>query len=146
MNDSTSLNEAPQINILPADTHGDILVQLIRGQERAATALELQNRRLFGGDGQTGSIPALFKLQQDLSEKLDSNKDALIEKIATVKMELSAEMGVDKIQVDKDIEDLEERHQNLENKINWYGGGIATLGAAATFVLGYLGLHAKAGH
>jgi hypothetical protein len=146
MSDSNPTSDAPQINILPVDTHGDILVQLIRGQERAATALEFQNRRLFGGDGQPGSIPALFQLQHDLAAKLDANKDALMDKISAAKADLSAEMSVDKQQVDEDIENLECRQQDLEKKINWYGGGIATLGAAATFVLGYLGLRAKAGH
>src|SRR5271163_2044673 len=92
-NDDTPLVTG-NINILPADSHGDILVQLIRGQERAATALDIQNKRLFGGDGQAGSIPALFQLQQALATKLDSNKDELVDKIEKVKDVLSEKMVV----------------------------------------------------
>ena len=139
-------NDAPQINILPADSHGDILVQLIRGQERAATALELQNRRLFGGDGQKGSIPALFDLQQALAQKLDTNKDELAAKIETTKEVLSEKMVVMKAAADADVKLVAERQQKLENRANWYAGGLAAIGSAATFALGYLGLRARAGH
>jgi hypothetical protein len=74
----------PAINILPSDTHGDILVQLIRGQERAATELRLQNERLFGGNGQPGAIYRIVQQHEDLAQKIDDTKSDLIKKIDEV--------------------------------------------------------------
>ena len=128
-------NDAPQINILPADSHGDILVQLIKGQERAATQIELQNNRLFGGNGQKGSIPALFELQQTLATKLDTNKNELVDKIDGFHKTLAGK-----------IDDVEDKHNVLDKKMNWYAGGLAALGSAATLVMGYIGIRVKTGH
>jgi|ERR1700735_422695 hypothetical protein len=132
------------INIIPPDSHGDILLQLIRGQERAATALELQNRRLFGGDGQTGSIPALFDLQHKLAEKLDRNKEDLVEKIEGAKKDLQASIDGNKEKTDADIKEVREKAANLDIKVNWFAGGLAALGTAATFVLGAIGIYHRA--
>lgn len=137
MTDSTNNNsgDVPQINIIPADSHGDILVQLIRGQERSATALELQNQRLFGGNGMPGILPALIQQHKDLVVTLDTNKVELLGKIEAAKTELSNKMTV-----------VDEKYNKLNVKVNWFAGGLSALGSAATLAMGYIGLRARTGH
>jgi hypothetical protein len=130
--ENNNSGDAPQINILPSDSHGDILVQLIRGQERAATALELQNRRLFGGDGQQGSIPLLFQQHKELAAKMDATKDELATKLDDFKTVLTVK-----------IDGVEDKHTALDKKVNWYAGGLAALGTGVTFVLAALGVYHK---
>ena len=137
---------AGHINILPADSHGDILVQLIRGQERSATALELQNKRLFGGDGMPGMLPAIIDQHKQLAQKIDANKDELAGRIEAAKTDLSNKMTEQKEAVDEDIKAVDDKYNSLNVKVNWFAGGISTLTTAAGLVLGYIGLRAKAGH
>lgn len=132
---------ADDINIISPDTHGDILVALIKGQERAATELRLQNTRLFGGDGQQGAIPFIVQQHKELVEKLDKNKDELVEKIEETRTTLTDKIDATKKETDKDIKDLTGKHNKLDKKVNWYSGGLAALGVAATLVTGWLGIH-----
>ena len=139
-------NDAPQINIIPADMHGDILVQLIKGQERSATALDLQNKRLFGGEGMPGLLPAILQQHRDLDVKLDNNKNELLQKIETVKTDLSVTMTVQKKETDASIKAVDDKYNKLNVKVNWFAGGLSALGSAATLAMGYIGLRARTGH
>jgi hypothetical protein len=148
MTDQNHNDEAPvvhvPINILPVDSHGDILVQLIRGQERSATALELQNRRLFGGDGMSGMLPAMIEQTKDLAKKLDANKDELLDRIEDAKKDLKASIDTNKEKTDADIKEVRDSAADLSIKVNWFAGGLAALGTAATFVLGAIGIYHRA--
>jgi hypothetical protein len=130
---SDESNAAPSqsttsVNILPSDTHGDILVQLIRGQERAATQLQNLNERLFGANGQTGALPFLVQQHKDVAQKLDDTKTELLNRIDTAKEDLSTKMGAQKEATDADIEKVDKKHNKLDKKVTWYAGGIAAIG------------------
>lgn len=99
---------------------------------KTATTVELLNTRLFGGEGQVGALPYILEKHEDLVQKLDVNKKELLDKIEAKKAE-----------TDKDIEDIREEHHKLDVKINWFAGGLAALGSAATFVTAWMGLHHK---
>jgi hypothetical protein len=135
--------DVQQINILPSDSHGDILVQLIRGQERAATALELQNRRLFGGDGQAGSIPALFDLQQKLAAKLDDNKEYLVTKIDGAKRDLQVSINGNKAETDGKIEKVSDAQIDLDRKVNRFTTVAATVNTIFIGAMAALGFYHK---
>ena len=106
------------------DSH-DLLVQ-------TALTVELLNTRLFGGAGQKGAIPYMYEQHEALTKNLNDNKQELLDKIDLKKQE-----------VDESISALEEKHNKLDKKVNWYTGGVAAIGAGATLILGWLGLHAK---
>jgi hypothetical protein len=140
--DSNAIPSQPTTNvtILPTDTHGDILVQLIRGQERAATEIKNLNERLFGGNGAPGALPILYEQHRTVAQKLDDNKTELLNRIDGVKEDISNKMVAQKEATDKDIEGLEKKHNKLDKKVTWYSGGIAVLGTVLTAALALLGI------
>jgi hypothetical protein len=123
-----------------------LLLELVKGQQAAATELRLQNARLFGGDGQPGAIPTLFANHQKLSEKLDANKTELVNKIEAAKEELSLNMATQKKEIEDEICDLRTDHEGLEKKVTRYGTIGATVQSMIILAMGALGLWHKAGH
>ena len=83
------------------DSH-DLLVQ-------TALTVELLNTRLFGGAGQEGALPFMFKQHEALTKNLNDNKQELIDKIDLKKQE-----------VDKSISALEEKHNRLDKPNGTY--------------------------
>lgn len=132
-NNVTSPAATTSVTILPSDTHGDILVQLIRGQERSATEMRNLTQRLFGGDGQLGAMPYLIEQHKEVTKKMDDNKTELLDRIDTAKEDLSKKMVAQKEDTDKDIEKIQGKHNKLDKKVTWYSGGIAA-------IVGLLGL------
>lgn len=107
------------------DDHKELLV-------KTATTVELLNTRLFGADGQMGALPYILKQHEDMSAKLDKNKQELLDKIDLKKKE-----------IDTDVDELRKDHNNLNIKVNWFAGGLTALGTAATMVMSWVGLHHK---
>lgn len=103
----------------------DLLVQ-------TANTVDLLHSRLFGGDGQIGALAHMYQQQKELTEKLDSSKRELLDRIDAKKKD-----------VDEDIKNLADKHESLNIKVNWFAGGLASLGTAATLLLGYIGIHNK---
>ena len=136
-------NDAPQINIIPADSHGDILVQLIRGQERSATALELQNTRLFGGDGATGMLPAIIQQHKELATKLDTNKTELLDRIEAAKGELRAQIDAKKTDTDASVKVVADAQIALDRKVNHFTTAAATVNTIFLGAMAAIGLYHK---
>ena len=99
---------------------------------KTATTVDLLNTRLFGADGQVGALPYILKQHEEISAKLDRNKQDLLDRIDKKKEE-----------IDADVKDLQEKHNNLNIKVNWFAGGLTALGTAATMVMSWVGLHHK---
>lgn len=118
------------------DDHKELLV-------KTATTVELLNTRLFGGDGQKGAIPFILEQHMDLAKQLDSNKHELIERIEEKKDQLMDKIDKTKQETDADIKVIEEKHESLNGKVNWFAGGIAALGTAATMIMTWFGIHHK---
>lgn len=111
---------------------------------KTATTVDLLHTRLFGGDGQTGALPYLLEQQKELTHKLDNNKQELLNKIEEKKDQLIEKMDVLKKATDDDIRELRSDTRLLERKVNWFAGGIATIGSIATLAMGWFaGFHNK---
>lgn len=89
-----------------------------------ATTLKIMNRNLFGGDGQVGALHYIMEQHKELSAKIDTNRQELLDRIDAKKDE-----------TDKKIE-------VVKSKVTWYSGGIAALGTGVTLFLTWLGVHA----
>jgi hypothetical protein len=135
-----AVQAAPSINILPAETHGDILVQLIRGQERSATQILNLTQRLFGVDGQPGALPFLIEQHKEVSKKMEDNKTELLNRIDAAKEDLSTKMGAQQVATDAKFTKVDEKHAELDKRVTWYSGGIALLGTIATLAIGLMAI------
>lgn len=91
-----------------------------------STTVRIMNQRLFGGDGQMGALPYLNEQHRAIVQKLDTNKQELLDRIDDKKAE-----------TDEDIKTLTEEYNKLDRKVNWFAGGITALGTAASFLLGW---------
>jgi hypothetical protein len=144
MSDNDVPSVTGNINILPPDSHGDILVQLIRGQERSATALELQNKRLFGGDGMPGMLPEIIQQHKDLGSKLDTNKTELLDRIEAAKGELRAQIDAKKTDTDAAVKVVSDAQIALDRKVNHFTTVAATVNTIFLGAMAALGLYHKA--
>lgn len=139
------------------------LVELIKGQERAAEAMKNQNTRLFGGEGQKGALPYILEQHEALVKKIDETRIELADKVESARTELAAnvestrkematnvestrkELSAAQIardtKVDVQFGDLTDKHDKLNSKVNWSIGVGTGIGSAASFVLGWLGIH-----
>jgi len=97
------------------------------------TALNVKNmsERLFGGPGQPdgGAIHFIVAQHKELSEKLESNKQELLEKIDAKKAE-----------TDTAIEKVEKDQQDLDSKVNRVVTAGVTVNAIAGLLLAWLGV------
>jgi hypothetical protein len=134
------------IDINVPGASAQMLLELIKGQQAAATEIRLQNARLFGGDGQPGAIPTLFAMQQKLTEKLDTNKDELVAKIETAKDDLSGKMVSQKKEIEDEIDAARKEHSELDKKVSRFGTIGGTLYGVLVVLLSILGIWHKAGH
>jgi chromosome segregation ATPase len=139
-----------ELNIPGGGATAALLLELVKGQQAAATELRLQNARLFGGDGQPGAIPTLFaqhqKLAEELNVKLDANKTELVNKIEAVKDDLAAKMTTQKTEIEDEISDLRTDHEDLDKKVSRFGTIGATIQAMLVIGLSAFGIWHKAGH
>jgi hypothetical protein len=119
-------------------------VQLIRGQERSATALELQNKRLFGGDGMPGMLPAIIQQHKDLGSKLDTNKDELMARIESTKNDLQIKIDLKKTETDASVKVVADAQIALDRKVNHFTTVAATVNTIFLGAMAALGLYHKA--
>lgn len=103
-------------------------LEVTQSMTRQETLMENMSTRLFGGNGQTGALLFLTEQHSKLAEKIDHKTDELDTKIDT-----KAD--------DKDLKELEDKHDDLSTRVSWYGG----IGAAIAFLIStlftYLGFH-----
>jgi hypothetical protein len=105
----------------------DMLRQILDGQIEMATKLETMNIRLFGGEGQKGSIPFLFEKQEGLSAHIQTVKDETMSAIqATKDVEIKA--------VEKDISKL----KTQATLVMWKTGVISSLAGSGLGIGGTL--------
>ena len=84
------------------DANHDLLVETV-------TTVKLLNTRLFGGDGQVGALPNMLQQHEKLTAQLDTNRQALLDRIDSKKKE-----------IDEDVKALAEKHESLNIKVNWF--------------------------
>ena len=102
---------------MPKKTDNALLIE-------TATTVRLMNERLFGdGSADSGSLARLYALIEK------HNEDAL----ANLKSHAAQDVV--------DFRSVTESVNKVQQKVVWYGGGIAVLGAIGTILLGALAAH-----
>lgn len=138
------------ININP-ENGSSLLLELVKGQERAAEALKNQNTLLFGGDGHKGALPYILEQHEklltkiedtrtELATKVESTRTELATKVETARTELASNQTARDTKVDDRIDGLTDKHNALDKKVNWAIGVGTGIGAAVTTGLAYLGI------
>jgi S-adenosylmethionine:tRNA-ribosyltransferase-isomerase (queuine synthetase) len=94
----------------------ELLMKIAEGQAVLMTEVKTLNTRLFGGDGQVGSIPFLFQKHEEVAKELQTTKEKIKE------------------DVDAEIEKANTKITELDKKsslVLWRTGLISSLGGSA---------------
>lgn len=59
----------------PSLKQKDLLLQIVQGQATLAEKVDIMNTRLFGGPGQDGTIPVLFRKHDEAIKEIQEAKD-----------------------------------------------------------------------
>ena len=134
---------AGDVNVNPESS--SLLIELVKGQQAAATEMRLQNARLFGGDGQPGAIKYILDQHKELAEKLDANKHELFTKIELVKTDIGDRMVSQKKDIDSDIKEVRDAGLDTDRKASRAITIGATVNAVFLGALAFLGVYHR-GH
>jgi len=118
------------------------------------TAANVRNmsERLFGASGDGGAIHFILTQHKELAEKMEHNKQELLDRIESTKKdlqgsidgtkkELQTSIDGNKEKTDEAITTVDDKHDALNVKVNWFAGGIATLGVVLTSFLALFGIY-----
>ena len=113
-----------------------LLTELIAGQAKMSEQITKLDTRLFGGEGQEGTIPLLFDKLEEAHKKIQDTRDKAAAELQAIK--------------DKEIKALEDKTATIEKDVNvtmWKTGSLSSIGGAGvgigiTFLIKrLLGLH-----
>jgi hypothetical protein len=113
-----------------------LLMELVAGQKVMSEQIGKLDQRLFGGEGQEGTVPLLFEKLEEAHRKIQEAKDKAAEELQAVK--------------NKEIKALEDKTVAIEKDVNvtmWKTGSLSSIGGAGvgigfTFLIRrLLGLH-----
>jgi hypothetical protein len=116
----------------PQDDNQELLI-------KTATVVDGMNTRLFGANGDGGSIHFILEQHRELSGKLETNKQELLTKIESVRTDLSKKMDMQNTDLEGTVRDLRKDHTDLDKKMTGWSYVISVvsfLGMAAMTALG----------
>ncbi|MFZ1974739.1 MAG: hypothetical protein WAU89_17970 [Candidatus Acidiferrales bacterium] len=110
---------------------------------QTATNVQNMSDRLFGANGDGGAIHFILTQHKELAEKMEHNKQELLDRIDGTKKDLQTSIDSNKEKTDTAIQKVDDKHDSLNTRVNWFAGGIATLGTLITFLLAAFGIYHK---
>lgn len=122
--------------------HGDLVKSLNETRIELAQKVESTRTELAANveSARKELAQRVESTRVELATNVEGTRKELAQSAETTRKELARERVTRDTKVDHDIDDLNQKHLDLNSKVNWSIGMGAGIGSAASFVLGWLGI------